>query len=1425
MLCEPSQQTNNAFNPWPKRNKKIKNSGACSSSIVSSTSSKQYSSGTKFRTGKLSFKTSGSPEAKSITPEKDNDVEMDEVKGGGATVAAGAGGGDDNSSSDEDVEMGEEDEAMDESEDDNVKKRKGSRQNKSAKKSASDENSDGGAKNNKDGSSKKDSTKPTTKKDKSGEKDEKELAEDGTTSPLLVGTLTYSDRDNLRRHIIRGNWNYENSLPQRFELIRTIPPEENLKELPKDGEFNGSFNVQLEVKSSKGKIKKKNRAVQESGVKLRFTPKDEDDEDEGNSFAVNGTGTNEYGIFELFGTATKNAGDEDPTYNVSVRKKYVPPAEPATKKSGESTKKDRKRKHAEASSASDGEEKPPPTELPTEGICLHGKLVRNTSDELSLDNAAVHRITGVWALEGLSKILDDSESCEKFEYEHKCMGDSTVFPLSGRYTGSFYCIETPGQRTKITERDVVLKFRRNSAGYFNVEGKGANIYGKYTITGTLAKDGTITLFRHFQAPKAKTKTKAKTRPASVKISASANASSGGSNAGKMLPKASAGGTMAVQQASSFLSFDDVNLPKWNEPVHPLSPPEQFTAISRGILKIENDGTHTCSGSWAMTNDHYQSGITSKYHFGVMAANAADDAEIMIERMKSSGVKDDERQIKNMASDGVSPVTLAHSTFPIDSTQYKGNFKLRKGATRTQTIVDQQIVLKYVKNTGGSYNVYGKGVNEMGTFDLVGTLILQGKVKGLMQLYRMYPPPEQAPAVQPSSMRKSAKVFPGSLTEKAGNSGPVPAMEPPGPFVASTSGLLRRESARVGRLPSRLEEDDPQAHMDRLMEKCCQILKELQECDTQQIFASAVDPIALGIPTYFDVIKTPMDLGTIQTKMDHNEIDSPEEFARLVHLTFQNAIQFNSMPDNLVHVTARNLLVIFNKKFGTIDKAFNAAKKNKKLTKAERQELKRKEKEAAKEVKRKAKEEEKRKRKSDVEATNESKRMKLENIVAANKSAMAAIAQAAPKDSDADMTRPEFNLLLQAIKQVQDQIVGLHKLIKKSPVSNAAPSSSSIVDTQVDTDEMASAVHAPSSLASEPKPLSQPAKTKKKKPKKEPEPSPPPSPKTAPPEPPVVEELSYEEKEILSESINLLPDRLLPAAMQIIREADLIDDDDEEIDLDIDQLDTKTQRKLQSFVMQNVKQKKKAKTKKQKQSKSAQAVPTPAPTPASGPSPSPPSPEEEEEEEEEGEEVEDSKPAAISAPPQGGKSLSGGNLFGDDLDDDDDSDDDDKEDDEEDIQFDFTNLGANPSTEDAAEEEKQGGDDSDKDHRDDLWEESRRKAEADKAREADRVKREANMLAEKEKAEKKRMAEARALGEQAKAKRVEQEAAEARRLEEQELEAEKARKAARELALQQLNSVQTTIDTGDAQRDLMKQYEEEFNDTYSAGASPSSDFGF
>ena len=83
------------------------------------------------------------------------------------------------------------------------------------------------------------------------------------------------------------------------------------------------------------------------------------------------------------------------------------------------------------------------------------------------------------------------------------------------------------------------------------------------------------------------------------------------------------------------------------------------------------------------------------------------------------------------------------------------------------------------------------------------------------------------------------------------------------------------------------------------------------------------------------------------------------------------------------------------------------------------------------------------------------------------------------------------------------------------------------------------------------------KPKKKKAKKEPQ---------AVPVPEEVVDLSFEEQTALSQAINELPERLLIGAMQIIREADVgYDDDDEEIDLEIDQLDSKTQRRLQKFV--------------------------------------------------------------------------------------------------------------------------------------------------------------------------------------------------------------------------------------------------------------------
>merc|ERR1712204_128161 len=57
---------------------------------------------------------------------------------------------------------------------------------------------------------------------------------------------------------------------------------------------------------------------------------------------------------------------------------------------------------------------------------------------------------------------------------------------------------------------------------------------------------------------------------------------------------------------------------------------------------------------------------------------------------------------------------------------------------------------------------------------------------------------------------------------------------------------------------------------------------------------------------------------------------------------------------------------------------------------------------------------------------------------------------------------------------------------------------------------------------------------------------------------VIKPLSLREQEILTENINNISPDKLPGVIQIIRESTKLSGDEEEIDLEIDQLDTATQ---------------------------------------------------------------------------------------------------------------------------------------------------------------------------------------------------------------------------------------------------------------------------
>ena len=58
------------------------------------------------------------------------------------------------------------------------------------------------------------------------------------------------------------------------------------------------------------------------------------------------------------------------------------------------------------------------------------------------------------------------------------------------------------------------------------------------------------------------------------------------------------------------------------------------------------------------------------------------------------------------------------------------------------------------------------------------------------------------------------------------------------------------------------------------------------------FRTPVDPHALGIPDYYDIIKVPMDMTTIKKKLDDGDYKEPWQFIDDVWQMFENAWTYN-----------------------------------------------------------------------------------------------------------------------------------------------------------------------------------------------------------------------------------------------------------------------------------------------------------------------------------------------------------------------------------------------------------------------------------------------------------------------------------------------------------------------------------------------------
>lgn len=104
----------------------------------------------------------------------------------------------------------------------------------------------------------------------------------------------------------------------------------------------------------------------------------------------------------------------------------------------------------------------------------------------------------------------------------------------------------------------------------------------------------------------------------------------------------------------------------------------------------------------------------------------------------------------------------------------------------------------------------------------------------------------------------------------------------------------------------------------LMKQCDTLLVRLMTHQFGWIFNKPVDVVELKIPDYFTVIKHPMDLGTIKSKMASGEYLSPFDFAADVRLTFSNAMTYNPR-GNDVHFMAETLSKFFEMRWKSIEK--------------------------------------------------------------------------------------------------------------------------------------------------------------------------------------------------------------------------------------------------------------------------------------------------------------------------------------------------------------------------------------------------------------------------------------------------------------------------------------------------------------------------
>ncbi|KZT72927.1 hypothetical protein DAEQUDRAFT_685309 [Daedalea quercina L-15889] len=105
--------------------------------------------------------------------------------------------------------------------------------------------------------------------------------------------------------------------------------------------------------------------------------------------------------------------------------------------------------------------------------------------------------------------------------------------------------------------------------------------------------------------------------------------------------------------------------------------------------------------------------------------------------------------------------------------------------------------------------------------------------------------------------------------------------------------------------------------------CRNALKKLQTHKRAAVFLQPVDPVRDHAPSYFEIIKKPMDLSTMSAKLESGKYKDRFEFEDDFRLVISNAKLYN-VPGSYVHNEALALESFFDKQWIRINKTLEAA---------------------------------------------------------------------------------------------------------------------------------------------------------------------------------------------------------------------------------------------------------------------------------------------------------------------------------------------------------------------------------------------------------------------------------------------------------------------------------------------------------------------